>query len=217
LDGKLPLIGFAAAPFTLACYMVEGGGSKDFARLRRLCWERPVWMERLLSAISDMTIRHLTAQVEAGAAAIQLFESWAGALPPGLYSDIVAPQVARIMRAIEGLGVPRIIYAGHTGQHLESLATLPIEVLSVDWRMPISRVTGVLPDHVAVQGNLDPCALGLDADRLRAEAEKTLAEIPPGRSHIFNLGHGIHPGVDPDNVAHLVDVVHAWSPSGSNA
>jgi uroporphyrinogen decarboxylase len=204
----VPLIGFAGGPLTLACYLVQGGPSKTFRRLRQLCYEEPEVAHELLTRLAEAVAKVLRAQVEAGARAVQLFESWAGALTPELFVEFALPAASRVLDALADTGVPRIYYVGNTRQHLHVLADVPAEVISVDWRMSLGTARDELGDAYCYQGNLDPCALFLPDDRLRTAIAAVLKEAEGARGHVFNLGHGITPDVDPDKVAVLVDTVH---------
>ncbi|MCA9562341.1 MAG: uroporphyrinogen decarboxylase [Myxococcales bacterium] len=211
LGGRVPLLGFAGAPFTLACYLVEGGPSKDFARMRRLMHEAPDLAKRLINKIADAVANVLRAQVLAGASAVQLFDTWAAVLSPAAYREFTGPANNRILASLEDLGVPRIMFVGNTGAHFDSLRDAPAEMISVDWRTDLSAAVDKLGDRYSLQGNLEPTALFLPPDRLR-EAAKGVLEVGRGaRGHVFNLGHGILPQVDPEHLGVLVDAVHELS------
>ena len=167
LDSRIPLIGFAGAPFTLACYLVEGQPSKAFVRMRRLCHEQPEVAASLLDRIAKAVVAFLKAQIRAGVAAVQVFDSWAGVLSPRQYRTIAVPAVTSVLEALNEEGVPRILYVGHTGHYLDTLATMPADVISVDWRIPLSEAARRLPHRISLQGNLDPTALFLIERRWR--------------------------------------------------
>jgi uroporphyrinogen decarboxylase len=201
-----PLIGFGGAPLTLAAYCVQGGGSKDFAEFRGFLRQEPQAAHALLEKLTQVSIRYLTMQAQAGAQAVQLFDSWAGLHDAPTYREFAAPYNARVLHALEG--VPRIYLAVEALHLYDEIAKLPAEVVSVDWRTPLSRVRRFFPGKT-LQGNLDPAALLGPRDALLAAAEDVLRE-GLGGPHIFNLGHGIFRQTDPDQLAALVDAVHAF-------
>ena len=205
----VPLIGFAGAPFTVASYLIEGGASRDYAMTKRLMHAEPQTWAALLDRLADLALAFLRAQVEAGAGAVQLFDSWAGALSPADYQRHVMPASARIFAGLEDLGVPRIHFGVGTGELLGLMGQAGADVVGVDWRVPldVARVR-VGPDK-AVQGNLDPLVCLAPWPVVAEQARRVLAEAGPGPGHIFNLGHGVVPQTDPDTLARLVDLVHA--------
>jgi len=211
----VPVIGFAGAPLTLAAYLVEGGGSKDFATFRAFLRSEPAAAEALLSKLADVAIAYLSAQVAAGASAVQLFDSWAGLLDRPSYARHGAPHVRRVVAAARALGVPVTYMALGAGHLLEEVAELGCDAVSVDWRTPLPEARRRLPGKV-LQGNLDPTALLAPRDELLAEARRVLAE-GEGGPHVFNLGHGMLPATDPDAVAAVVDLVkgHARRPAAA--
>lgn len=208
LSGRIPLIGFSGAPFTLACYIVEGGPSKNFTFVRRLFYQEPELAHRLLDSIAQSVTRLLAAQIDAGVEAVQLFDTWASVLGADIYREFAAPAVNTVLNALADKGVPRIIYVGNTEGHLDALSAMSAEVVSADWRVPLSRVKSALGPDVILQGNLDPCALYAPPQRLETEVEAVLREAAGLRGHIFNLGHGINKDVDPDQVGRVIDAVH---------
>jgi len=205
----VPLIGFAGAPFTVASYLIEGGASRDYAMTKRLMHAEPQTWAALLDRLADLALAFLRAQVDAGAGAVQLFDSWAGALSPADYRRHVMPASARIFAGLEDLGVPRIHFGVGTGELLGLMGQAGADVVGVDWRVPldVARVR-VGPDK-AVQGNLDPLVCLAPWPVVAEQARRVLAEAGPGPGHIFNLGHGVVPQTDPDTLARLVDLVHA--------
>jgi uroporphyrinogen decarboxylase len=208
LDGKTPLIGFAGAPFTLASYLIEGGGkTKDYAITKRLMYREPqVWHE-LMSKLAEMTRRYLHAQIEAGAQAVQLFDSWIGALSPTDYVEFIQPHVKHILASVEQTGVPVIHFGTGTAMLLELQKQAGGTVMGVDGKTPLDWARNLLGPDVAVQGNLDN--LLLDAPReLLAARVKDVLHRGGHRGHIFNLGHGILPETNPDAVKYVVDLVH---------
>jgi uroporphyrinogen decarboxylase len=204
----VPLIGFAGAPFTIASYFVEGGPSRDYARTKALMLGEPVLWAQLLDRLADVTISSLCAQVEAGAAAVQLFDSWAGVLSPGHYEQHVLPATTRVFDALAGAGVPRIHFGVTTGELLGLMAGAGADVVGVDWRVPLDAAWDRVGDR-AVQGNLDPAVLGAPWDAVAREADAVLAAAGGRPGHVFNLGHGVLPETDPGVLARLVDHVHA--------
>ena len=209
LVGELdvPLIGFAGAPFTMASYLVEGGPSRDYERTKALMHGEPVVWGRLLDRLADLTIASLRAQVGAGAAAVQVFDSWAGVLSPDHYARHVLPASARVFDALADLGVPRIHFGVTTGELLGLFAAAGADVVGVDWRVPLDAAWARVGDR-AVQGNLDPAALGAPWEAVAREADAVLAAAGGRPGHVFNLGHGVLPGTDPDVLARLVEHVH---------
>jgi uroporphyrinogen decarboxylase len=209
LDGKTPLIGFAGAPFTLASYLIEGGGkSKDYAITKRLMYREPAVWHALMDKLSEMTRRYLLSQIEAGAQAVQLFDSWIGALSPADYVEFIQPHVKHILSSVEQTGVPVIHFGTGTAMLLELQKQAGGTVIGVDAKTPLDWARKLLGDGVAVQGNLDN--LLLDAPReLLAARVKDVLHRGGHRGHIFNLGHGILPETNPDAVKYVVDLVHA--------
>jgi uroporphyrinogen decarboxylase len=208
LTAAVPLIGFAGAPFTVASYLVEGGPTRTFAKIKSLVHAEPALWESLASRLSDLTVTFLRAQVEAGASVAMLFDSWAGSLSPSEYERFALPATCAVLRGIADLGVPTILFGVGTGELLPLMATAGADVVGVDWRVPIDTARDRLGDTVAVQGNLDP-ALCLAPWPVVAEAAREVlarAGVTPG--HVFNLGHGVLPDTDPGILAALVDLVH---------
>jgi uroporphyrinogen decarboxylase len=210
LDGKTPLIGFAGAPFTLASYLVEGGKSANYLTTKRLMYSEPEVWNALASKLAEVVRRFLRAQVEAGAQAVQLFDSWVGALSPEDYAKYVEPHVAHVLRDVTTLGVPVIHFGTGTHSLLQLQKRAGGTVIGVDWRTPIELARQQLGFDVALQGNLDPILL-FAPRALLAERAKDLLTRAKGGSHIFNLGHGILPQTDPDQVRFLCDWVHEQS------
>jgi uroporphyrinogen decarboxylase len=208
---EVPLIGFAGAPFTLACYLVEGGPSKHHVRTKALMYSEPATWAALMDVLADATLAYLRAQVAAGADAVQLFDSWMGALAPSDYESRALPWVRRILGGLSDLGVPRILFGVGTGELLGLMATSGADVVGVDWRVPLDAARERVGDGVALQGNLDPAACLAPWDALRASALDVL-QRGGGRGHVFNLGHGVLPETDPGILARLVELVHSWEP-----
>ena len=212
LVGELdvPLIGFGGAPFTLASYMVEGKPSKDHAATKAFMYSNPRAWHKLMDALSESLLAYLRAQIEAGAAAVQLFDSWAGVLDKPDYAAYVAPAVRRIFEGLQALGPPRIYFGVTTGHLLDAMVATGPDVLGVDWRVPLDDARARV-QTTPLQGNLDPSACLAPWEVLEAKAIDVL-ERGGGRGHIFNLGHGVLPQTDPGTLAHLVELVHEWRP-----
>jgi uroporphyrinogen decarboxylase len=204
----VPLIGFAGAPFTLACYLVCGRPSKEFEAARTFLYAQPQTAERLLDRLADAMAAYLAAQAAAGAQALMLFESWAGLLGPRAYRRFAWRAARRTFAALRSLDVPLIYYANQGSTLMEAIAELDVDVVGVDWRSPLRSARQVLGPGKAVQGNLDPAALFAAPDELIAHIDAVLDEAGPAPGHIFNLGHGIWQDTDPDAVARLIDHVH---------
>ncbi len=194
LGGRVPLIGFGGAPFTLATYMVEGQGAKNFTALKTLTYENSKTAHALLDRLTVMIIDYLNAQIEAGAEAIQLFDSWVGTLGPTDFDEFAAPYVRRIMEGIDTGGrVPKIYYANGAAALLPRMRELGADVIGVDWRVGLDETRRILGPDIAVQGNLDPCVLFAPPDVIRTHVGRVMDEAGDRPGHIFNLGHGILP------------------------
>lgn len=220
LDGKVPLIGFSGSPWTLACYMIEGGGSRDFARIKAMAVNEPQALHALLDVVTDAVIAYLSAQREAGAQALQVFDTWGGVLSPTMYREFSLRCLRRIAQELQrGDGdqrTPLILFGKGNGEHLDALAATGAEALGVDWTVTLEDAAWRTRNRVALQGNLDPAILYGNPDAIRREVRATLDSYAAGNGgsrdgHVFNLGHGMSPDMDPDHVAVLVDEVHAWS------
>lgn len=204
-----PLIGFAGAPYTLASYLIEGGPSKDHAKTKALMYGAPDVWQALMERLAGTAAGFLTAQVRAGASAVQLFDSWAGGLSPADYRSYVLPYTAKVFADIAALGVPRIHFGVATGELLGDMASAGVEVMGVDWRVPLHRaVRRIRPDQ-AVQGNLDPTVVFAPWEVVQRKATEVVTSGETARSHIFNLGHGVLPATDPDVLVRLVDFIHS--------
>ncbi|MCB9590599.1 MAG: uroporphyrinogen decarboxylase [Polyangiaceae bacterium] len=210
LDGKTPLIGFAGAPFTLASYLVEGGKSSHYAITKRMMYGEPELWKSLMEKLSEVVRRYLRAQVEAGAQAVQLFDSWIGALSPQDYRDFVQPHVAHILKDLETTGVPVIHFGTGTAMLLKDQKAAGGTVIGVDWRTPMNWAREQLGDDVTLQGNLDPLVLQAPEAVAKRHVDRVLDEAG-GKPHIFNLGHGILPETNPDMVKMVADYVHERS------
>ncbi|NLE88175.1 MAG: uroporphyrinogen decarboxylase [Myxococcales bacterium] len=211
LDGKTPLIGFAGAPFTLASYLIEGGKSSTYIRTKRLMYSEPETWAQLMGKLAEVVRRYLRAQVEAGAQALQVFDSWVGALGPQDYQEHIAPHMRHILADVEKTGVPVIHFGTGTSTLLELQRDAGGTVIGVDFRLPLDEAHRRLGDGVALQGNLDPLLLLAPWEVLEPRVRDVLdrGRVAPG--HIFNLGHGIVPETPPDAVKRVVDLVHEAS------
>jgi uroporphyrinogen decarboxylase len=208
--GATPLIGFAGAPFTVASYLVEGGPSKEHAKTKAMMFGAPEVWDALMRKIAGIAAAYLEVQVRAGASAIQLFDSWAGALTPQDYRASVMPHSARVLAAAGELGVPRIHFGVGTGSLLGLMGEAGADVVGVDWRMPLADAIPLVGDRV-VQGNLDPTLVFAPTDVMTARAAEIIEAGRAAKGHIFNLGHGVIPSTDPDQLARLTDFVHEHS------
>jgi uroporphyrinogen decarboxylase len=213
---RVPLIGFAGAPFTVASYLIEGGPSRDYRHTRALMEQEPELWARLLDSLADLALASLRSQVGAGASAVQLFDSWAGALSAQEYEKSVLPASRRVLAGLADLSVPRIHFGVGTGHLLPLMASAGADVVGVDWRMPLDQARRLIGPGYAVQGNLNPatCLEGWEA--VEEEAGDVMAR-GGGRGHIFNLGHGVLPETDPGILEQLVSYVHAQSPGTTAA
>jgi uroporphyrinogen decarboxylase len=208
LAGKVPLIGFSGLPFTLASYIVEGGKSRDFASLRSLMRDDPKAFAALMDKLADTTIAYVGAQISAGAQAIQIFDTWAGILGLDEYRALVLPYTSRVAAAIKGRGVPVIHFTEDCEKLLPALKELPVDVLSIDWRIPLDRAAEIVGPRFVLQGNLDPETLLRPVPEMETAAADILARGRKAGGHIFNLGHGILPKTSPEAARALVDAVH---------
>ena len=220
LDNKVPLIGFSGSPWTLACYMVEGGGSDNFATIKALALNDPATLHKLLSVNTDAVIAYLSAQRAAGAQALQVFDTWGGVLSPAMYREFSLPYLQRIARELErGEGdqrTPLILFGKGNAAHLEALAASGTDALGVDWLIELGDAARRTGGRIALQGNLDPATLYGSPDAIRAQVKAALDSYAEGNGgsregHVFNLGHGMSPDMNPDHVAVLVDAVHEYS------
>jgi uroporphyrinogen decarboxylase len=216
IDGKVPLIGFSGSPWTLACYMVEGGSSKDFAKIKGMMFDEPQQMHSLLNVMADSVTAYLNAQVAAGAQAIMLFDTWGGLLSGENYKtfslDYMHKIVSGLTREVDGKKIPVTLFTKGGGQWLEAMAETGVDALGLDWTTDIAQARKRVGDKVALQGNMDPCVLYASADRVEQEVASVLAGFGQAKTgHVFNLGHGIHPTIDPEKMKRLVDSVHRLS------
>ena len=227
LDGRVPLIGFSGSPWTLACYMVEGAGSSDYRLVKSLMYSRPDLMHALLAVNADAVAAYLNAQIDAGAQAVMLFDSWGGVLADGAFQEFSLAYTARVLGQLkrdgaDGTPVPRLVFTKGGGLWLEAMRGLDCEVLGVDWTVNLAKARALVgdgPQAKALQGNIDPNVLFAPPARIEAEVAKVLQSFgkphadraSTGPTHIFNLGHGISQFTPPDHVAALVAAVHAQS------
>lgn len=222
LNGKVPLIGFSGSPWTLATYMVEGGSSKDFKTIKGMAFENPTILHQLLDINAKAVIEYLNAQIKAGAQAAMIFDTWGGVLSTELYKEFSLRYMQQIVdgliREHEGRQVPVILFTKNGGQWLSDIADTGCDAAGCDWTITLEEARAKVSDRIALQGNVDPCILYAQPERIRKEVEKTLRSYGKAQSgHVFNLGHGIHPAVNPDNLAALINSVHELSPAFHNA
>lgn len=217
LNGSIPLIGFSGSPWTLATYMVEGGSSKDFARVKAMAYDQPQLMHRLLSLLADAVADYLGAQIRAGAQAVQIFDTWGGSLSASAYPEFSLQYMTQIIsqlpRESEGRVVPVIVFTKNGGQWLPSIAASGADCVGLDWTTDIAVARQQIGNQVALQGNMDPAILYASPSRIRDEVASILRSYGRGSGHIFNLGHGVTPGVNPDHVKAFVDAVVELSPA----
>ena len=215
LNGRVPLIGFSGSPWTLATYMVEGGSSKDFGAVKGMMFDQPQLMHSLLDVLARTVTAYLNAQIAAGAQAVMIFDTWGGALTPRDYREFSLRYMARIVdglvRESEGRRVPVILFTKGGSGWLEDMAETGCDALGIDWTLDLAEARRRVGDRVALQGNMDPCALYASPERIRAEVETVLASFGHGEGHVFNLGHGIHQHIDPEHVRVFIDAVHQLS------
>ncbi|MBZ0334546.1 uroporphyrinogen decarboxylase [Marinobacter sp. AL4B] len=211
LNGRVPLIGFSGSPWTLATYMVEGGSSKDFRETKKLAYGQPEVMHRLLDHLADSVIDYLNGQIKAGAQAVQIFDTWGGVLSGWAYEEFSLRYMKKIVdgliRENEGRRVPVILFTKNGGQWLESIADTGCDAVGLDWTTDIGNARARVGDRVALQGNMDPTMLYAPKKRIREEVEDILSRYGQGTGHIFNLGHGITPEVDPEHAGAFIEAV----------
>ena len=215
LDGRVPLIGFSGSPFTLACYMVEGGGSDDFRHVKAMLYSRPELLHHILEANTQSVIAYLNAQIDAGAQAVQIFDTWGGALSHAAYREFSLAYMQRIVaglkREADGRKVPVIVFTKGGGQWLEDIAAIGADCVGLDWTTDIGQARERVGAKVALQGNFDPNALFAEPAAIEREVARILASYGQGSGHVFNLGHGISQFADPAHAGALVDAVHRLS------
>jgi len=218
LNGRVPLIGFSGSPWTLACYMVEGGGSREFHTIKKMLYSRPDLMHRILDINAEAVAQYLNAQIDAGAQAVMIFDSWGGALADGAYQAFslayMQKVVARLQREKDGVRIPAIVFTKGGGLWLDAMAGIGADALGLDWTVNLGRARALVGDRVALQGNLDPAILFAGPDQIRAEVENALTSYgapQAGHGHVFNLGHGISQFTPPESVTAMVEAVHSFS------
>ena len=217
LAGRVPLIGFAGSPWTLACYMVEGGASKEFALIKAMLHSEPATLHKLLGVLARSVSTYLNAQINAGAQAMMLFDTWGGVLTGEAYKEFslryMQAVIAELKRENEGRRVPVILFTKGGGPWLEAMSESGADALGVDWTQDLGDARRRVGAKVALQGNLDPGALYAPPERIRDEVRKVLESFGQGSGHVFNLGHGVQVGTKPENVAAMIAAVHELSPA----
>jgi uroporphyrinogen decarboxylase len=216
LAGLVPLIGFAGSPWTVATYIVEGGSSRDFATIKGMMYEQPGTVHELLDLLARSTLLYLNAQVEAGAQALMMFDTWGGVLTPAQYREFSLQYMSRIVdgltREREGRRVPIILFTKGGGAWLAEMARTNCDALGIDWTTDLAHARRAIGDSKALQGNLDPACLYASPARIREEVARVLASYGHGHGHVFNLGHGIHPQIAPEHAGAMIQAVHELSP-----
>jgi len=217
LDGRVPLIGFAGSPWTVATYCVEGGSSKNFARIKAMLYESPQLMHRLLEVLTEATLVYLNAQIEAGAQAVMVFDTWGGVLTPAGYREFSLRYMERIVAGLirerDGRRVPSVLFTKGGGAWLAEIAATGCDAVGVDWTTDLREARAAVGEKTALQGNLDPSVLYASPATIREHVATVLASYGEGEGHVFNLGHGIHPDVPPEHAGAMVAAVHDLSPA----
>jgi len=217
LNGRVPLIGFAGSPWTVGTYIVEGGSSREFSNIKAMMYNEPATLHALLTLLIDSTASYLNAQIAAGAQAVMIFDTWGGVLTPQQYREFSLQPMQRIVASLrrehEGRRVPVILFTKGGGAWLEAMARTGCDALGVDWTTDLADARRTVQDSVALQGNLDPNCLYASPQAIRAEVGRVLASYGRGHGHVFNLGHGIHPAVDPEHAGAMIAAVHELSPA----
>lgn len=220
LNGRVPLIGFSGSPWTLASYMIEGRGSKNFAHAKAMLYSEPALLHQLLDKLARSITSYLNAQIAAGAQAAMVFDTWGGMLTEPHYREFSLAYMQQIVKGLtrenDGRRVPVILFTKGGGLWLDAMADTGCDALGLDWTQPISQARKLVGDRVALQGNLDPCALYARPEHVRSEAQRIIDDFGHGPGHVFNLGHGVTPDIDPENVKVLVDTVHEYSAAFHN-
>jgi len=215
LDGRVPLIGFSGSPWTLATYMVEGGSTKEFGKVKGMMFDEPQTMHKLLDTLAQSVTSYLNAQISAGAQAVMIFDTWGGVLTPRDYKEFSLRYMQQIVdgltRENDGRQVPVVLFSKGAAGWLESMADTGCDALGVDWTLDLADARARVGDKVALQGNMDPCILYANPERIEQEVKTILASYGEGNGHVFNLGHGIHQHIDPENVGVFIDAVHKFS------
>ena len=217
LHGRVPLIGFSGSPWTLATYMVEGGSTKNYAHTKGMMYDRPDLLHALLAKVADSVTVYLNAQIARGAQAVMIFDTWGGALTPAKYQEFSLAYMQRVVegltREAQGRRVPVVLFTKNGGQWLDRMAATGCDALGVDWTTDLADARRAVQGRVALQGNLDPCVLYASPERIREEVAAVLASYGHGSGHVFNLGHGITPDVNPEHAGAMVAAVHELSPA----
>lgn len=220
LAGCVPLIGFAGSPWTVATYAVEGGSSKTFSKIKGMMFEQPALLHNVLEVITRTTIDYLNAQIAAGAQAVMVFDTWGGVLSEAHYEQFSLWYMQRIVDGLskvsEGREVPIVLFTKNGGQWLEKMARTGCHGVGLDWTTELDNARMRVGDTVALQGNLDPCVLYASPDAIREEVKQVLAKFGQGSGHVFNLGHGIHPTINPEYMKAMIEAVHEFSPAYHN-
>lgn len=218
LDGRVPLIGFSGSPWTLACYMIEGGSSSDFRHAKKMLYDRPDLMDHILSTNAQAVAAYLNAQIDAGAQAVMIFDTWGGALADGIYQAFslkyIQQVVQQLHRTKDGVTIPVIAFTKGGGLWLDDMANIGVDALGIDWTVNIAKAKAQVGQRVALQGNLDPNVLFANDDAVVRETKKVIdgfGQVTEGYGHVFNLGHGISQFTSPDAVSVLVETVHSYS------
>jgi uroporphyrinogen decarboxylase len=216
LGNSIPLIGFSGSPYTLACYMIEGGSSDDYRHVKTMIYDRPDLMHRILDVTAEAVTAYLNAQIQSGAQAVMIFDSWGGGLTTTAYQEFSLAYMRRIVAGLireqDGERVPSIVFTKGGGLWLESMADIGCDALGLDWSIELGEARNRVGNRVALQGNLDPAVLFASPERILAEARKILDSFGPANTgHVFNLGHGISRFTPPENVSTLVECVHEYS------
>lgn len=216
LDGRVPLIGFTGSPWTLATYMVEGSSSKEYAKVKGMLYDQPQLMHQLLDKLADTIIEYLNAQIEHGAQAVMIFDTWGGVLTTRDYKEFSLRYMQKIVdglkRENDGRKVPVVMFSKGGCQWLEAQAETGVDALGLDWTLDIGVARERVGDKVALQGNMDPCVLYASPERIKEEVATILESYGKGSGHVFNLGHGIHQFVDPEHAKAFIEAVHELSP-----
>ena len=214
LDGKVPLIGFSGSPWTLSTYMVEGGSSKEYRYIKGMMYQDPATLHKLLHKLAQSVTAYLNAQIEAGAQAVMIFDTWGGVLTPQTYRDFSLNYMQQIIdglkREHDGKTIPVTLFTKGGAQWLETMADTGCNALGLDWTINIDEARQRVGDRVALQGNMDPCVLYAEPDSIRARARDIITRFGNHDGHVFNLGHGIHPAVNPEHLGVLIDAVHEF-------
>ena len=217
LQGRVPLIGFAGSPWTIGTYCVEGGSSREFSRIKGMMYDEPQTLHALLSVLTQAITQYLSAQITAGAQAVMVFDTWGSVLTPAHYREFSLNYMSQIVSALprtaDNRVVPRIVFTKGAGPLLGDMAKLDCDALGVDWMTDLATARRLVGDRKALQGNLDPCALYARPERIREQVAQVLASYGHGHGHVFNLGHGIHPGIPPEHAGAMIEAVHQLSPA----